>query len=67
MQQWVDDAQVKDCDDVVMKLMRVFDTNKISLQGQRNIFKCLNLDLLPKVGSDSKLSSLNYIWIHLLT
>ncbi|OBZ81042.1 hypothetical protein A0J61_10909, partial [Choanephora cucurbitarum] len=48
VQQWVDDAQVKDCDDVVMKLMRVFDTNKISLQGQRNIFKLVILNTLTR-------------------
>ena len=54
VQQWVDDAQLETCDDLAMKLMRVFDMNRISRQGQRNIFKCLNMDFMPMVGSDSK-------------
>ncbi|OBZ80113.1 hypothetical protein A0J61_11839, partial [Choanephora cucurbitarum] len=29
-------------------------------QGQRNIFKCLNVDLLPKVGSDSVLTGKHF-------
>ena len=61
VQQWLDDAQVDDCDDLAMKLMRVFDMNKISRQGQRNIFKCLNLDFMPKVGSDSKRLTMRHI------
>ncbi|OBZ80674.1 hypothetical protein A0J61_11277, partial [Choanephora cucurbitarum] len=46
VQQWFDDAQVEDCDDVAMQLMRVFDMNKISRQDQRNIFKLVILGTL---------------------
>ncbi|KAI8323239.1 hypothetical protein EDC96DRAFT_538486 [Choanephora cucurbitarum] len=49
VQQWVEDAQLDECDDLAMKLMRVFDTNKISRQGQRNIFKCLNVEFRLKL------------------
>ncbi|KAI8326161.1 hypothetical protein EDC96DRAFT_536557, partial [Choanephora cucurbitarum] len=61
VQQWVEDAQLDECDDWAMKLMRVFDTNKISRQGQRNIFKCLNVEFMTKVGSDSKFVILHRI------
>ena len=61
VQQWVEDAQLDECDALAMKLMRVFDTNKISRQGQRNIFKCLNVEFVTKVGSDSKFVILHCI------
>ncbi|OBZ80602.1 hypothetical protein A0J61_11349, partial [Choanephora cucurbitarum] len=58
--QWLDDAQVDTCDDLAMKLMHVFIMNKISRQGQRNIFKCLDLDFMLKIGSESVLTGKHF-------